>query len=413
MSEKRNIPALRFKGFTDAWEQRKLGEIVTRIVRKNENNETNLPLTISAEYGLVDQVTFFNNRVASSNLAGYYLLYKGDFAYNKSTSLGATWGTIKRLELYDKGAVSTLYIVFKPLENIDSTYLLYFYETDKWHKDVRQIAAEGARNHGLLNISADDFFKTTLNVPSLEEQRKIGEMLSKVSTLITLHQRKLDKLCNIKKSLLEKMFPQEGKSVPALRFKGFTDAWEQRKLEDYLIVSKEINSNEEFTKDDVLSVSGEFGVVNQIEFQGRSFAGNSVVPYGVVRTGDVIYTKSPLRTNPFGIIKTNKLTPGIVSTLYAVYHPKENVDSCFVHVYFEQNARVNNYLHPLVNKGAKNDMKVSDENALKGNVIFPSRREQSAICVIFERLDTLITLHQRKVEKLKNLKSALLEKMFV
>lgn len=176
-----------------AWEQRKLGEIVTRIVRKNENNETNLPLTISAEYGLVDQVTFFNNRVASSNLAGYYLLYKGDFAYNKSTSLGAPWGTIKRLELYDKGAVSTLYIVFKPLENIDSTYLLYFYETDKWHKDVRQIAAEGARNHGLLNISADDFFKTTLNVPSLEEQRKIGEMLSKVSTLITLHQRKINK----------------------------------------------------------------------------------------------------------------------------------------------------------------------------------------------------------------------------
>ena len=189
MIAEKNIPALRFKGFTEAWEQRKLGEIVTRIVRKNENNETNLPLTISAEYGLVDQVTFFNNRVASSNLAGYYLLYKGDFAYNKSTSLGAPWGTIKRLELYDKGAVSTLYIVFKPLENIDSTYLLYFYETDKWHKDVRQIAAEGARNHGLLNISADDFFKTTLNVPSLEEQRKIGEMLSKVSTLITLHQR--------------------------------------------------------------------------------------------------------------------------------------------------------------------------------------------------------------------------------
>ena len=161
-----------------------------------------------------------------------------------------------------------------------------------------------------------------------------------------------------------------------------------------------------------MSVSGDYGIVNQIEFQGRSFAGASVSNYGVVQTGDVVYTKSPLKSNPYGIIKTNKGKPGIVSTLYAVYHPKENVFSDFIQVYFEQHARMNNYMHPLVNKGAKNDMKVSAENALKGPVCFPSRIEQESISAFFSVLDNLITLHQRKYDKLQNIKKSMLEKMF-
>ena len=184
--------------------------------------------------------------------------------------------------------------------------------------------------------------------------------------------------------------------APAIRFKGFSDAWEQRKLEDYLTVSAEKNTGNIYGRSDVLSVSGDYGIVNQIEFQGRSFAGASVSNYGVVQTGDVVYTKSPLNSNPYGIIKTNKGKPGIVSTLYAVYHPKENAFSDFIQVYFEQHARMNNYMHPLVNKGAKNDMKVSAENALKGLVCFPSRIEQESISAFFSVLDNLITLHQRQ-----------------
>ena len=184
--------------------------------------------------------------------------------------------------------------------------------------------------------------------------------------------------------------------APAIRFKGFSDAWEQRKLEDYLTVSAEKNTGNIYGRSDVLSVSGDYGIVNQIEFQGRSFAGASVSNYGVVQTGDVVYTKSPLNSNPYGIIKTNKGKPGIVSTLYAVYHPKENAFSDFIQVYFEQHARMNNYMHPLVNKGAKNDMKVSAENALKGPVCFPSRIEQESISAFFSVLDNLITLHQRQ-----------------
>ena len=201
-------------------------------------------------------------------------------------------------------------------------------------------------------------------------------------------------------------------NTPKLRFEGFTDAWEQRKLYEYLDVSTEKNIEDVFTKQDVLSVSGDFGIVNQIEFQGRSFAGASVSNYGVVNTGDVVYTKSPLNLNPYGIIKTNKGKPGIVSTLYAVYHPKENVDPAFVQTYFEQHARMNNYMHPLVNKGAKNDMKVSSENALKGDVIFPSMDEQRQIVALFAKVDSILTLHQRKCDALTKAKTFYLQNLF-
>ena len=184
---------------------------------------------------------------------------------------------------------------------------------------------------------------------------------------------------------------------PAIRFSGFTDAWEQRKLCEYLETSTEKNIENIYGIDDVLSVSGDFGVVNQIEFQGRSFAGASVSGYGVLHTGEVVYTKSPLKSAPYGIIKTNKGKTGIVSVLYGVYHPRENLQPELVQIYFEQNARLNNYLRPLVNKGAKNTLLISDDDALQGEVKFPKETtEQEKICLLFRGLDRLITLHQRE-----------------
>ena len=204
-----SYPEIRFKGFTDPWEQRKLGELVDRVVRKNTNNESTLPLTISAQYGLVDQITYFNNRVASRDVSNYYLVLNGEFAYNKSTSDGYPFGAVKRLDLYEKGVLSTLYIVFAPKkeQQIDSDYLTVFFDTDRWHKGVAERAAEGARNHGLLNISAEDFFDIDLSVPKdIVEQKQIGAFIRQLDNLITLHQRELKKLQNIKKSMLEKMF---------------------------------------------------------------------------------------------------------------------------------------------------------------------------------------------------------------
>ena len=187
------VPEIRFKGFTDDWEQRELEEIVERVTRKNQDLVSELPLTISAQYGLIDQNEFFDKRVASKDVSGYYLIYNGEFAYNKSTSSDAPWGAIKRLDRYEKGVLSTLYIVFKIRDEsvTSSDFLVTYYDTNNWHKDVQAIAAEGARNHGLLNIAPVDFFKTELMLPQdIEEQRKIGDYFKSLNALITLHQRK-------------------------------------------------------------------------------------------------------------------------------------------------------------------------------------------------------------------------------
>ena len=204
-----SVPEIRFKGFTDAWEQRKLGEIVERITRKNENLESTLPLTISAQYGLIDQNEFFDKRIASKDVSGYFLVKNGEFAYNKSTSSDAPWGAIKRLDRYESGVLSTLYIVFKILDErkTSSDYIVTYYNTDLWHKGIQAIAAEGARNHGLLNVAPADFFETNLTMPKdYAEQQQIGSFFQQLDHLITLHQRELEKLQNIKKSMLEKMF---------------------------------------------------------------------------------------------------------------------------------------------------------------------------------------------------------------
>ena len=289
-------------------------------------------------------------------------------------------------------------------------YFVYQYlASDDTQKEYQKIKT----GLSMPQLSLEQVRDIVVKIPEFNEQGKIADCLRRIDTLITLHQRKYEKLVNIKKSMLDKMFPQNGVSVPEIRFKGFTDPWEQRKLEEYLEVSGQKNFEGIYTKEDVLSVSGDFGIVNQIEFQGRSFAGASVANYGVVETGDIVYTKSPLKSNPYGIIKANKGKNGIVSTLYAVYKPKQSANPEFVQIYFEQDARMNNYMHPLVNKGAKNDMKVSAENALKGQIVFPDIKEQRTISEFFRNLDTLITLHQRKLEKLQNIKKSCLEKMFV
>ncbi|MBF0935665.1 MAG: restriction endonuclease subunit S [Abiotrophia defectiva] len=191
----------------DDWEQRKLGEISKRVTRKNSNLESTLPLTISAQYGLVDQITFFNKQIASKDMSGYYLIKKGEFAYNKSYSKDAPWGAVKRLDNYDKGVLSSLYIVFKLSSNIDSDFVAKYFETSNWHSEVSKRATEGARDHGLLNISASDFLSIEILIPNKTmEQKEIAQFLKLVDSTLSLHQRKLDHLKELKKGLLQQMF---------------------------------------------------------------------------------------------------------------------------------------------------------------------------------------------------------------
>lgn len=205
----------------------------------------------------------------------------------------------------------------------------------------------------------------------------------------------------------------KNKKVPEVRFKGFKLAWKKTPLSEYMTVSNEKNVSNTYDKYDIYSVSREYGVVNQIEYQGKSFAGASLTGYGVVHTWDVVYTKSPLKLQPYGIIKTNKTQNGIVSALYGVFTPNGNVDANFVQTYFELDQRLNDYLRPLVNKGAKNTLLISDEDAIKGNVIFPQKDEQEKIVKMFNTLDTLIRKLEQKLEKLRSIKQSLLNQMFI
>ena len=327
-----------------------------------------------------------------NGLRGYTSTYNHDGEYALIGRQGALCGNMNYS--VGKAYFTEHAVVVKADENNDTRFLYYMLDTMNLGQYSDQSAQPG--------LAVNKLVKLENQFPMKEEQQRIGWYFSNIDHLITLHQRKCEETKSLKKYMLQKMFPENGNCVPKIRFSGFADAWEQRKLKDYLEVSREKNKTESYGKEDVLSVSGEHGIVNQIEFQGRSFAGVSVANYGVVEAGDVVYTKSPLKSNPYGIIKTNKGKTGIVSTLYAVYKPRMNTNSEFVQIYFELDSRMNSYMHPLVNKGAKNDMKVSDENALKGPVAFPELEEQNAITQYFDKLDRLITLHQHKLFCAKN-----------
>ena len=200
------IPEIRFPRFSDPWEQRKLGSICERVTRKNKNSESDLPLTIASQFGLIDQREFFNKIVAAKDMSNYYLLKRGEFAYNRSYSNGFDYGSIKRLNAYEQGCLSTLYICFAlTSDDLDSDYLECYFDTLQWYDDISQICAEGARNHGLLNVDTMAFFDdVSITMPSIKaEQKKIAAFLNNLDNLITLHQRKRDLEEQKKRALMQ------------------------------------------------------------------------------------------------------------------------------------------------------------------------------------------------------------------
>lgn len=187
------------------WKTMRLGDIATRITRRNKG-QSNLPLTISARDGLIDQRQFFSKQVASKNLDNYILLQRGEFAYNKSTSSDSPWGTIKRLDRYDQGCISTLYICFS-MHSVDPQFITTLFNSPIWHREIQTIATEGARNHGLLNISPKDFFDIQLQIPdSLSEQKHIGRFFAAYEQLIRQTAKRIGLLEKKKKALLQTMF---------------------------------------------------------------------------------------------------------------------------------------------------------------------------------------------------------------
>ena len=403
MTKKTDTPAIRFKGFSGTWEQRKLGELVDRVVRKNTNNESTLPLTISAQYGLVDQITYFNNRVASRDVSNYYLVLNGEFAYNKSTSDGYPFGAVKRLDLYEKGVLSTLYIVFTPKkeQQINSDFLTVFFDTDRWHRGVAERAAEGARNHGLLNISAEDFFDIDLSVPKdVAEQKQIGAFICQLDNLITLHQRKYEKLHNIKKSMLEKMFPKNGSNVPEIRFKGFTEAWEQRKLGE---VGETYTGLSGKSKDDFGHGSGKFITYMNV-FSNPVASPNMTEAIEIddsqnkVRFGDVLFTTSSETPDEVGMssVWLENAENTYLNSFCFGYRPTAEFNPYYL-AYMLRSSSMRKKITFLAQGISRYN--ISKNKMMDIEMPIPSIDEQKQIGEYFANLDRLITLHQRELYK--------------
>ena len=363
---------------TISWEQRKLSDMVERVTRKNENLESELPLTISAQYGLIDQNEFFDKRIASRDVSGYYLLKKGEFAYNKSTSSDAPWGAVKRLDRYAMGVLSTLYIVFALKEdgNIDSDFLVSYYDTDCWHKGVQAIAAEGARNHGLLNITPADYFETVLTVPSdVKEQHQIGTFFARLDSLITLHQRK---------------YYYAALGCEKCREYNYTFSWEQRKLGECAEFNPKSELPDIFEYVDLESVVGTDILSHRTE--SKSSAPSRA--QRLARKGDVFYqTVRPYQKN--NCIFENDENNWVFSTGYAQLRPVN--DGYFLLTLLQNEDFVKLVLdrctgtsYPAINS---NDLADIDVNIPIDNL------EQHKIGDYFRNLDTLITLHQREPPK--------------
>ena len=393
------------------WEQRKLGDLVDRVTRKNQDLVSELPLTISAQYGLIDQNEFFDKRVASKDVSGYYLIENGEFAYNKSTSTDAPWGAIKRLDRYENGVLSTLYIVFGIKENnlVDSDFLVSYYSTNLWHKGIHEIAAEGARNHGLLNIAPADFFETKLMIPQdIEEQKKIGKYFEELDHLITLHQRKCDQTKNLKKYMLQKMFPQNGAKVPEIRFDGYTYDWEQRKFGE--VVEKYEDPVETPTE-------------GYMRLGIRSHAKGTFHNY--VEKGKELETAKMFRVAAdkfivnitFGwehaVAITDKNDAGkLVSHRFPQYSFNEGmIPKFFRYLILDESFKHHLELSSPGGAGRNRVLKLNE--MLEYKMSFPSEEEQKKIASYFEKLDHLITLHQRKCDELKKMKKYMLQNMFI
>ena len=419
MKEDKKVPQLRFPEFTDAWKQRELGEIAERVTRRNSSLESQTPLTISAEYGLIDQNKFFGKRIAAKDLSNYYLIQKGEFAYNKSTSNDAPWGAIKRLDCYNNGALSTLYIVFKIKDNKScySDFLVTYYGTSLWHKGVKEIATEGARNHGLLNVSPSDFFRTKLVIPQdFEEQRKIGAFFTQLDNTITLQQRKLNSLQKLKKGLLQKMFPKNGENIPEIRFPEFSDAWKQRELGE--IAERVTRRNSSLESQTPLTISAEYGLIDQNKFFGKRIAAKDLSNYYLIQKGEFAYNKSTSNDAPWGAIKRlDCYNNGALSTLYIVFKIKDN-KSCYSDflVTYYGTSLWHKGVKEIATEGARNHglLNVSPSDFFRTKLVIPQDfEEQRKIGAFFTQLDNTITLQQRKLESLQKLKKGLLQQMFI
>lgn len=408
MTKKTDTPAIRFKGFSDTWEQRKLSEITDKVTEKNAGLQYVETFTNSAEFGIISQRDFFDHDIAKlGSLDGYYIVKNEDFVYNPRISTSAPVGPINRNKLGRTGVMSPLYTVFRP-HDIDTTYLEYFFKCGYWHSFMNFNGDSGARSDR-FSIKDNVFFQMPIPIPDIDEQRKIGELLTCLDNLITLHQRKYEKLHNIKKSMLEKMFPKNGSNVPEIRFKGFTEAWEQRKLTEFV----EFFSGLTYTPNDVQEngtlVLRSSNVSNgEVVDADNVYVNPQVVNSENVKVGDIVVV---VRNGSRSLIgKHAQIKAFMPNTVIGAFMTgirsecPEFTNALLNTSRFEEEIAMN--MGATINQ-------ITGYMFSKMEFKVPCLDEQKKIGEYFEKLDNLITLHQRELEKLQNIKKSMLEKMFV
>ncbi len=390
MSEHAGKPEIRFAGFTETWEQRKLGEIADKVTEKNTTLRYTEALTNSAEFGIIGQRDFFDHDVAKlSSLHGYYIVKEDDFVYNPRISVTAPVGPVNRNKLGKIGVVSPLYTVLRTAQ-IDNEFLEWFFKSACWHSFMIFNGDSGARSDR-FSIKNSTFFEMPIPCPCRMEQVRIGTFFRHLDRLITLHQRKRGRLENIKKAMLEKMFPKNGSDVPEIRFAGFTEAWEQRKLGELCNITT-----------------------------GKLDA-NAMVPdgrYDFYTSGiDVFKIDKAAFEGPAITIAGNGASVGYMHLADGKFNAYQRT---YVLTDFSADRQ-------FLNVAIGNELPNKIQEEVRGSGIpyivlnmltdlvtsLPSPKEQVAIGSFFESLDNLITLHQRKVALLKNIKKACLEKMFI
>ena len=387
MTKKSDAPAIRFKGFSDAWEQRKFSDITFPAGEKNRDN---LPLesySITNEHGFVPQDEKFENggTMREADKRMYYIVSPNSFAYNPAR---INVGSIGYQNIGKNVIVSSLYEVFKTSEDVDDRLLWHWLKSPDFQKLIMQLQEGGVR----LYFYYDKLCMGEVSLPSLEEQRKIGKLFDTLDNLITLHQRKFEKLTNVKKSMLEKMFPQNGSSYPEIRFKGFTDPWEQRKLGD---IASDMVAGGDIDKDLILA-EGQYPVI------ANALTGDGIVGY---------YDKE-YRVNAPAVTVTGRGDVGHAKARLVNFTPVVRLLSVKSEhdVFFLENA-INTLKIVIESTGVP---QLTVPQLAKYEVAFPRQLdEEEHIGAFFKQLDHLITLHQRELEKLQNIKKSMLEKMFV
>ncbi|HEM6232816.1 TPA: restriction endonuclease subunit S [Streptococcus suis] len=406
--EKSTVPRLRFPGFTDAWKQRKLGEVAEKISQKNLDRQYVETFTNSAEFGIISQRDFFEKNISSlDNISGYYIVSPDDFVYNPRISNLAPVGPIKRNKLGRVGVMSPLYTIFR-FSDIHLDFVEKYFDTTIWHRYMELNGDSGARSDRFA-IKDSVFKGLPIPLPTLPEQEAIGSFFSDLDQLITLHQRKLDDVKELKKALLQKMFPKgNGNDFPELRFPEFTDAWKQRKLGEVL---KERNESRSPSADvPLVSFTVENGVTPKTERYNREFlVRDEDKKYKFTQLDDIVYNPANLK---FGAIARNKYGAAVFSPIYVTYGVLSEAHPLFVELIVTSTNFIQRALR--YQEGTVYErMAVKSFDLLRSEIPLPTLPEQEVIGSFFSDLDQLITLHQRQLDHLKLLKKALLQQMFI